>query len=441
MTSPAEAVDAGLIRAALARLAPGELGRAFRWLWASATVSNLGDGVLVAAGPLLMTTLTREPFVVALAAVVGYLPWVLLGLPAGAIVDRVDRRRLTIVVNVARAIVLGLLAATVATGTVSVPILLGAIFLIGAAETFADNASGALLASAVAKAQLGVANARLSGTRILANELAGPPIGALLFGIGMAVPFALDGLCSLAGAILISRIAVSSLTAVPPVERRHIHHEIADGVRWLWHHPPMRALALTMLSFNVTFHAALAVYVLLAQERLGLDDFGYGVLITAGAIGGLVGSAAYPALERRFSLATLMRVGLALETLTHLILAVTTSAAIAAITMLLFGIHEVVWGTTSTTVRQRAVPAAMLGRVTGVYMLAGLGGALVGAVLGGIIAQRFGITAPFWFGFFGSALLLVLIWRTLDDIAHAPTADDGETADGNHEAGAASSSR
>ena len=425
MTSPVDAVEAGRVRAALARVAPGELGRDFRWLWAAATSTNLGDGILVAAGPLLMTALTREPFIVALAAVVGYLPWVVFGLPAGAIIDRVDRRRLTIAVNLLRGVVLATLAVSVATGTVNVVILLAAIFLIATAETFADNASGALLASAVPKAHLGVANSRLSGAGILANQLAGPPIGALLFGIGMAVPFAADAVCAVAGAVLVSRVATTS-TGLPheAQERRHIRHEIADGVRWLWHHPPLRALALTMLFFNVTFHAALAVYVLLAQERLGLDEVGYGLLITAGAIGGLIGSAAYPSLERRFALATLMRVGLTLETATHLIFAVTTSPMVAAVTMVLFGIHEVVWGTTSTTVRQRAVPSAMLGRVTGVYMLAGVGGAAVGAIVGGLIAQRYGITAPFWFGFFGSALLLVLIWRTLDDIAHAPSAAD-----------------
>ncbi len=177
-------------------------------------------------------------------------------------------------------------------------------------------------------------------------------------------------------------------------------------MRWLWHHPPVRALALTIFFFNVTFGAAMAVYVLLAKDRLGLDDLGYGLLLTLGAVGGLVGSAAYPRLERRFSLATLMRYGLVLETLTHLILAMTTSALVAAATMTLFGIHAVTWGTTSETVRQRAVPSSLLGRVTSVYMIGAIGGSALGAIVGGLLAQRFGVTAPFWFGFFGSAILL-----------------------------------
>jgi len=407
----------------IARVLPAVLGRDFRWLWSSAAVTNLGDGLLLAAGPLLVTTLTREPLAVAMAVFLQQLPWVLLGIPAGAIIDRVDRRRLTIGVNLGRAVVLGLLATTVATGTVSLPIIFVATFLIGTAETFADNAASALVATRVPRDHLGIANARLTGTAIMTNQLAGPPIGALLFGLGMAIPFGVDAIAALSGAVLIARMADRPWIA-PEGPPRHIRHEIADGFSWLWHHPPVRTLALTIFFFNVTFWAAISVYVLLAKERLGLDDFGYGLLITVGAIGGLIGSAAYGRLERRFALATLMRAGLLLETVTHLVLAVTTSALVAAATMTLFGIHTVVWGTTSTVVRQRAVPSALLGRVTSVYMLGNVGGAAIGSLIGGLIAQQFGITAPFWFGFFGSALLLMLIWRALVEIAHATAAED-----------------
>ena len=408
------------------RLAPRALGRDFRFLWGSSTISNIGDGLLISAGPLLVTTITREPFAVALATLMQFLPWVILGIPGGALIDRVDRRRLSVLVNLARAIVLGVLAATIMTGTASLPVVLASYFVLGTAEMLADNTGSALLASAVPKEHLGVANSRLTGTRILANDLAGPPLGAFLFAVGMAVPFGVDAICALAAAVLIARIAATPRPAT--AERRHVRHEIADGIRWLWHHPPVRALALTIFLFNVTFWAPYSLYVLYATERLGVDELGYGVLITAGAIGGLVGSLAYPALERRFALATLMRVGLLLETVTHLILALSTSVVVVGLTMTLFGIHAVVWGTTSTTVRQRAVPTAFMGRVTSVYMLLNVGGGALGSVLGGVIAQRYGIVAPLWFAFVGSAVLLIAIWRTLDDIAHAPLADETEVA-------------
>ncbi len=427
MTVPSESSatpGAGGIRSGVGeRLAPRALGRDFRWLWAASLATNVGDGALLAAGPLLVTTITREPFAIAASVFLQQLPWVIIGIPAGAFIDRHDRRRLSILVNLLRALVLGGLAMTIATGTVSLPVIFVAVFLIGTAETFADNAGGALVATTVPKAGLGVANARLSGTNIVTNQLLGPPLGAFLFAFAMASPFVLDAVCALAGAVLVSRIAARPAPAATP-EDRHLRREIADGMRWLWRNPPVRALFLTIFLFNVTFGAAMSVYVLLAKERLGLDDIGYGVLITVGAIGGLIGAALYGTLERRFSLATLMRFGLGLETVTHLILATTTSVLVAFATMTLFGIHEVVWGTTSTTVRQRSVPAALMGRVTSVYMLGVYGGTVIGGVIGGLIAQAFGVTGPFWFGFIGSAVLLAVIWRTLDDIAHAPPGDD-----------------
>ena len=427
MTVPSESSatpGAGGIRSGVGeRLAPRALGRDFRWLWAASLATNVGDGALLAAGPLLVTTITREPFAIAASVFLQQLPWVIIGIPAGAFIDRHDRRRLSILVNLLRALVLGGLAMTIATGTVSLPVIFVAVFLIGTAETFADNAGGALVATTVPKAGLGVANARLSGTNIVTNQLLGPPLGAFLFAFAMASPFVLDAVCALAGAVLVSRIAARPAPAATP-EDRHLRREIADGMRWLWRNSPVRALFLTIFLFNVTFGAAMSVYVLLAKERLGLDDIGYGLLITVGAIGGLIGAALYGTLERRFSLATLMRFGLGLETVTHLILATTTSVLVAFATMTLFGIHEVVWGTTSTTVRQRSVPAALMGRVTSVYMLGVYGGTVIGGVIGGLIAQAFGVTGPFWFGFIGSAVLLAVIWRTLDDIAHAPPGDD-----------------
>ncbi len=159
--------------------------------------------------------------------------------------------------------------------------------------------------------------------------------------------------------------------------------------------------------------------VLYALERLGMNEVGFGLLTTAVAVGGIIGIVSYGRLERRFSLADIMRVGLLIETATHLSLALTTSPVVALATMVVFGAHAFVWGTTSTVVRQRAVPNELLGRVTGVYRVALVGGIVIGTPLGGLLAGSFGITAPFWFGFVGSALLVALLWRQFEHIAHA----------------------
>jgi Na+/melibiose symporter-like transporter len=200
----------------------------------------------------------------------------------------------------------------------------------------------------------------LQGGYVLANQLLGPPLGALLFSLHQPSPFAATAACYLLGAVLVSRIALRP-RELPA--RRSVRHEVREGFVWLWHHPPVRTLAITIFLFNVTFGAAFSVLVLYADQRLGMSTAGYGWLATASALGGLVATASYGWLQRHFSLADLMRIGLVIETLTHLALAVTRQPWVALGVLFVFGAHAVVWGTTSTTVRQRAVPDDLQGRV------------------------------------------------------------------------------
>jgi predicted MFS family arabinose efflux permease len=179
---------------------------------------------------------------------------------------------------------------------------------------------------------------------------------------------------------------------------------------------------LTILIFNVTFGAAWSVLVLYATERLGLGAVGFGLLSTVSAAGGLVGIGAYGWITHRVSLGNVMRAGLIIETLTHLGLALTSSPWVAMPIFFVFGAHAFIWGTTSITVRQRAVPSALLGRVNSVNTISVYGGLVVGSAIGGTLATHFGVAAPFWFAFAGSAVFVVLIWRALTAVAHADEA-------------------
>jgi MFS family permease len=418
VATPGAALTAFLVEP----LAPARLGRSFRWLFASAIVTNVGDGIALAAGPLLVASQTSDPLLVSMAVMAQVLPPLLFGVLAGAMADRLDRRRIVIVVNLVRAVVLGILAWTVAVGAVSILVVLASLFVLASAETFADVASGSLLPRIVPREHLGTANARLQGAFLLTNQLLAPPIGAFLFVVGMALPFAADAASFALGAVLVTRVVASrggpEEAGSEPAVRTSLRAEMVDGLRWLIAHAPMRTLALTIVAFNVTFGAAFGVLVLYARDRLGMDAVGFGLLTTATAIGGLAGTAAYGRLERRFALGDIMRAGLLIETATHLVLALTTVPAIALVTMVVFGAHGFIWATTATTIRQRAVPDELLGRITGVYTVGIYGGIVVGTPIGGLLARQLGITAPFWFAFVGSALLVLVMWRQFSHIAH-----------------------
>lgn len=401
-------------------IAPPRLGRDFRWLLSSALVNNAGDGIVLAAGPLLVASLTHDPFLVSLALTFDYLPWLLFALIGGVAADRFNRRLLVIGANLARALVLALLVATIANGTVNIALVLGAILLMGTAEVFADSASSTLMPSIVDRADLAVGNARMQGAFILLNQLVAPPIGAFLFAVGMALPFATNAAAFLLGAVLISRISASvgDVARTQPGDRPHFVADLVEGLRWLAGHAAMRTLAITIFTFNVTFGAAMGVLVLYAAQQLHMDAVGFGLLTTAAAAGGVVATVGYGALTRRFSLGNIMRVGLLVETLTHLTLALTTVPIVALAIMFASGVHGFTWGATATTVRQRVVPNELLGRVGGVMRFAGYGGLVIGTPIGGLIAGQYGIAAPFWFGFVGSAILVVLLWRQFAHIAH-----------------------
>ena len=401
----------------LESLLPSRLGSDFRWLIGSSWSTNLGDGIAFAAGPLLIAAETDNAGLVGLGWMLSRLPWLLFGLYAGVIADRLDRRRIMIIANTLRAAVLTVFSAAIASGAVGVPAILITLFALGVAEVFADNTASTLVPMVVDTADLTTANARLTLGFVTLNQLAGPPIGAALFALGMWLPFGTQAVIMMCGATLISRaVGVSGRTAGnrSPTSLRDA---VVDGVRWLWSHPRVRTLAVLIFSFNITFGAAFSVLVILASDRLGLDEVGYGLLLGSSAVGGIVGASAYGWTERRIGVVSIMRLGLIIETVTHLVLAITTSAPIAFGILVFFGAHAAMWGTLSTSIRQAAVPLDYQGRVSSVYQLGLQGGLVIGAAVGAAIAGTLGVTSVYWFGFVGSAFIVAAVWRRIANIA------------------------
>ena len=413
------------------------MGEAFRWNLASSWLGQLGDGIALAAGPLLVASQTRSPTLIASAAIVQRLPTLLLGMYAGALADRVDRRRLVLVANLLRVVVLAALVGTIVTGRISITVLLLVLFAVGVAELFADSGWRAVLPMLVPRADLGLGNARQMSGFLVGNQMVGPAVGASLFALGTAVPFGVQATALLLSAGLFAKVRLPATPGPGARAEQHIGHDIADGLRWIAGNAPIRTLTLVILIFNITWGAPWGVLVYWAQERLGADDVGFGLLTTASAVGGMAAVLSYGRLEARVPLARLMKACLALEVLTHLALALTTALWLALGIMVVFGGYAFVWGSLSSAVRQRATPDRYQGRVGSVYWLGLVVGLLVGQFLGGVIAERFGAAAPFWFAFAGSGITLVAVWRQLDHIAHADEATDEDGASDEDEAGVA----
>ncbi|MDF2989711.1 MAG: putative transporter [Microbacterium sp.] len=394
-------------------------GRPFRVLWVANATSNLADGIAFVAIPLLATSLTDDPRWVAGLATLYALVRLLVALPIGVWVDRLDRRRILIVANMLRGVAVLGLAVCVHLDVGGLLLLYAAFAVIGTLESAADNAAVSLVPSIVATRDLDRANARLSAAQLVADEFAGPPLGGLLFTVAAAVPvFAMGGLWAAAGLVALGlpmrRVVASD---VPETPRRSVAREAASGASWLIRHRVVGGLAVVGALASVGYMLPFSILVVFAQEQLGLDGTGYGVILAASALGGLVGSFATPRVRRRLGYRWTIVASLLIGAASLLILAVTRDAVVAAVLLAAYILHAVAWGICSTSLRQRLVPEELRGRINAASRVAGLLGLALGSLLGGVLAAMH-VALPVAVGgavFVACAVIAIPLLRTVDD--------------------------
>ena len=400
------------------------LGSRFAKLWTASTTSALGSGLATIAAPLFVAAHTRSPLIVSATSGAAWLPWLLFALPGGVLVDRVDRRRLMVSIDWIRVVAMSILATALLTGWSSIALLDAVLFVINTGEVVFRSASQAMVASVVPRARLERANGWLvGGTTLTQNMLAGP-VGGFLFVLAACVPFYVNAGTYAASAVLVGLIGGTYRASRQPVtgdedtgNTRRVRQELAEGFRWLAGQRVLRTMTVLIGLLNLTLTAALAVLVLLVKERLHLGAVGYGTLFTCMAAGGLLGSACGDWLIRRITATWTIRIGLLVEAGLHLVLATSRSAYLVGFMLFAFGVHGALWTIVGSSLRQRLTPPEMLGRVASTSLFIAAGGNCVGALLGGVIAARFGITAPYWAGFVLAALVAAGTWRVFNRAA------------------------
>jgi MFS family permease len=399
------------------------LGARFAKLWAASTTSALGSGLATIAAPLFVASRTSDPLTVSAAFGVAWLPWLLFALPGGVLVDRVDRRRLMIMIDWVRVGAMGVLALAITTGHASIALLYAVLFAVNTGEIVFRSASQAMIPSVVPRARLERANGWLAGGTTLMQGMIAGPLGGFLFAMAASAPFFANAGTYALSAILIGLIAgayrpsphaEAGAGGDEPRRTRSIRTDVVEGFRWLAHQRLLRTMAILIGLLNVTLTAATAVLVLLAKERLNLGSVGYGLLFTCMAVGGILGSVVGDQLIRWVTATWTIRVGLLIEAGMHLTLATSRSASFVGFALFAFGVHGALWGIVGSSLRQRLTPPAMLGRVGSTSLFIAAGGNCFGALLGGVIAARFGLTAPYWVGFVVAMIVSAATWRVFD---------------------------
>ena len=404
-----------------ARLSP-----AYWRLWTASTISNLGDGVFLVALPLLASRLTRSELSIAFIGVAGALPWLLLSLPVGALVDRIDHRLLMVRSDVFRAGVVGALAIAVASHNAHMWMLWVAAGCLGVAEVFFDNASQAMVPSIVPTEVLEKANGRRLAGEIAANSFVGTPLGSLLFVWAMWLPFGFDAISFAVASMLVFTL---HLAATPrpttAATRRPLRVDISEGLRWLSGHRVLRGLAIAASLSVLGMQMTAAIFVLFAQDLLGLSDRWYGALIAMGAIGAVGGGLVAERLVKRLGSLRIIYGTVTVWMLCMFAEGFWSRLWVSAIATVAMAFGTTVWNTVTVSLRQRIVPANLFGRVNSVYRWLVWGSISIGAAFGGLIAREFGLRAPFFVGAgFGALALITLFFsitpRTLAGLGPPP---------------------
>ncbi len=386
------------------------LPRNFRLLWAATALSNLGDGLRLVAMPLLATSVTSDPRLIAGVVVAQRLPWLFFILPGGAWADRFDRRLLRMRLDMARAAVMAVLVAAIAFDQTSIVIIYVVAALLASAEAVVDSSSMAMVPATVDGPDLERAIGRLGSTELAMNDLVGPPLGGLLFGLAIAVPFGVDAV-TFAGAALVMgfmsgsyRPAQAATAAASSVEQPTMRESLAEGIRWLWNHRLLRTLALVSTALGTASFIGNAVFVIFATDTLELSDFGYGVLLVPGALGGIAGSLIAPRFKR-FPLRRTLPIAVVGSGASTWLMALTSSPIlVGALSAVSLG-SVMVWNVLTLALRQRLIPDEMLGRVGASYRFLVYLGMPFGALAGGLLANQYGVRSAIFVS--GSVLVLV----------------------------------
>lgn len=373
------------------------LGAGFGKVWSASVLSNLADGVLKLAVPVVAVRYTDSPLLVAGIGVAMSLPWLLLALPAGAIADRVDRRRAMLVANGSRVAVATLLALTLAAGQGSIWLLYLAGIAVGIAEVFYDTSSQSILPQVVDRSALPTANSRLYAGELAANNFVGPPLGGFLVAAMAALAFGVPA--------VLWALAVAMLAWVPGsfrVQRdgppTSLRADIAEGFRFLLGHRVLRTLAIMTGVSNFAASAGFAVFVLFAigpESPMGLTEPQYGLLSTAMAVGAVLGSLSATRITARLGRSRSIALGIATFTLSVGTPAFTTSPWAIGAMWVLSGIGVALWNVIVVSLRQQLTPDALLGRMNSCYRLLAWGTIPLGNLAGGLLAEAFGLQSTF----------------------------------------------
>jgi MFS family permease len=379
------------------------LGADYWRLWTANAISSVGDGAFVTALPLLAVTVTRDPRLISLVSAASYLPWLLVSLPAGSLIDRHDRTTLMWRAQVVQGLAVGAIMVLIVTRRMDMAVLLVAAFCLGCGEVVFSNAAQSVLPSLVPAGLLARANGTQYAVQTVGQQFAGPPLGSMLFAVAAAAPFGVDA-ASFAGSVVL--LAMLPRFRQPGAATRA---GIREGLSWLLRHRLLRVVAVLLGMNNFFGQMGWATIVLLVTGPLHVSDRGYGVLLAVSAVGSVLGGLLNPAITRRLGQVPSLVLASGANAILFTGIAEASSIVVMGVLLAASGFVVTMWNVVTVTLRQHVVPDELRGRVNSAYRMIGWGMIPLGALTGGFVAHAFGLRAPFLVAGIARGLILLAL--------------------------------
>ncbi len=410
-------------------MARQRLGAEFGKVFTANLSSSLADGIARTAIPLLAVQLTTDPLLISGIAALQMVPWLLFAIPAGLIVDGVDRRRALAISNTLRTLLAVVLFVLALTGSLSIWSLYVVIFLYGVGETVYDGAIRAVVPSLVPKALLPKANGRIEAAENVVQSFLAGPITSLLFAVTVLIPLGVNAAAfALAAALALFLPSVASgrqFAAASTAPRVPWYRQLGDGYRFIFGNRMLTTLLFLTTFIGLMFSAATATFVLFVIDDQGLPEEWFGVFALTAAAGGVLGSLLAPVLTSRFRAGPTMAIANILASAGLVPLYFFPNLWVAGAAWFLTSAAVLVWNVLVMSLRQAIIPGRLLGRVHGSWRTILWGSMPLGSLVGGLLG-RVDITLPFLVGGGLATLAGIVFFRFLARLPNPEEVDNGD---------------
>jgi MFS family permease len=377
------------------------MGPAFNRMWASSIISNLSDGILIAAAPLLAISLTDSTVLISAIGAMVMLPWLLFAIPIGVLVDRVDRRFILAGANATRSAVVGMLALLIATDQVTIYWLLVASFVIGVCEVAADTTAQSLIPQIVDEKNFEKGNSRLQISETVIQGFVGAPLSGFIYAIAIALPFFINSLGLAIASLLALSIPIKYLQDVRTdnveKEKKKFVADMKFGIKYLFNEKVLRRLVVTTASIGVCYSMGTATLVLFIIKELELPKQLFGVILAIQGIGAIVGALIAPRLSEKFGRGNVMTFGITSSSVVLLLQGFSPNIYIFVALATFGGFAISQWNILLMATYQTVIPNELYGRIHGTRRTLVWGMMPIGSLLGGVLAH-YSLRLPMYVG-------------------------------------------